>query len=160
MTIEIKEASIDEIDIVYRTMEESFKEYIGKLNPPSGALRETITDILDNMKRSGGSVIAWNGNIAAGSAKYRFSEDFIYIGRVSVLPEFRGKGICKSMLKFIEDKARARDIFESRVEVRLSIPANIALYKRLKYEVIEHKFYPDRSDSWYVMSKNLKGTKV
>ena len=44
---------------------------------------------------------------------------------------------------------------ESRVEVRLSIPENIKLYEWLQYEVIEHKFYPERTDSWYVMRKKL-----
>lgn len=155
MSIEIREAEIEEIDIVFRTMQESFMEYSGKLNPPSGALSETTEHILNTFKQGGGAVIAWNEITAVGSARYRFIDNYIYIGRVSVLQEFRGRGICKSILKFVENKAKARGIYESRVEVRLSIPENIEMYKKLKYEVIEQKFYPERTDSWYVMSKKL-----
>ena len=155
MSIEIREAKIEEVDIVFRTMQESFMEYSGKLNPPSGALSETTQNVINTFNEGGGAVLAWNGIMAVGSARYRFIEHYIYIGRVSVIREYRGRGICKSLLNFIENKAMSMGIKESKVAVRLSIPENIDMYKRLKYEVIEHKFYPDRTDSWYVMSKKL-----
>lgn len=155
MSIEIREAKIEEVDIVFRTMQEAFLEYSGKLNPPSGALSETTLNVINIFKQGGGAVIAWNGSMAVGSARYRYMDHYMYIGRVSVLQEYRGRGICKSLLNFIENKALSSGIQESRVEVRLSIPENIDMYKRLKYEVIEHKFYPERTDSWYVMSKKL-----
>jgi ribosomal protein S18 acetylase RimI-like enzyme len=153
MTIEIKEASSSEIDIVYHTMKEAFSEYIGKLNPPSGALSETTQDILNVINQGGGAIIAWDGLTAVGSTRYKFKDHYMYIGRVSVPPEFRGNGIFKQMLAFIEGLARERNLSETRVEVRLSIPVNVALYKKLEYEIIEHLYYPERTDSWYVMSK-------
>jgi ribosomal protein S18 acetylase RimI-like enzyme len=131
MTIQIKEAKKDEIELVYQTMKMAFSEYLGKLNPPSGALSETTQEILYVIDQGGGAVLAWNGLIAAGSARYKYDHDFIYIGRVSVIPEFRGRGIGKLMLAYIEDIARARGIYESRVEVRLSIPENIQMIKKL-----------------------------
>lgn len=155
MSIEIREAKIEEVDIVFRTMQEAFLEYSGKLNPPSGALSETTLNVINIFKQGGGAVIAWNESMAVGSARYRYMDHYMHIGRVSVLQEYRGRGICKSLLNFIENKALSSGIQESRVEVRLSIPENIDMYKRLKYEVIEHKFYPERTDSWYVMSKKL-----
>ncbi|WP_162463073.1 GNAT family N-acetyltransferase [Paenibacillus psychroresistens] len=130
MPIEIKVASKDEIDIVYSTMVDAFKDYAGKLNPASGALSETTENILNTMNHGGGSVIAWDGLIATGSARFKFIEHYIYIGRVAVLPEYRGKGIGKAMLAFLEKMAEEKNISESRVEVRLSIPDNIEMYKR------------------------------
>ncbi len=155
MSIEIKEAKIEEADIVFRTMQESFMEYSGKLNPPSGALSETTQHIINIFKEGGGAVLAWDEICAVGSARYRYIDHYMYIGRVSVIQEYRGRGICKSLLNFLENKALSSGIKESRVGVRLSIPENIDVYKRLKYEVIEQKYYPDRTDSWYVMSKKL-----
>lgn len=155
MSFEIREAKIEEADIVFHTMQESFMEYSGKLNPPSGALSETTQNVIKTFKEGGGAVLAWDGIRAVGSARYRYMDHYMYIGRVSVLQEYRGRGICKSLLNFIENKALSMGINESKVEVRLSIPENIDMYKRLKYEVIEHKFYPERTDSWYVMSKKL-----
>lgn len=155
MPIEIKVANETEIDFVYSTMVEAFQEYAGKLNPPSGALSETTENILTTMNQGGGSVIAWDGSSAAGSARFKFIDHYLYIGRVAVLPEYRGRGIGKSMLVFLENMAADKKISEARVEVRLSIPDNIDMYKRYNYEIIEQIFYPERTDSWYVMSKKF-----
>jgi ribosomal protein S18 acetylase RimI-like enzyme len=105
MPIEVKIASKAEIDLVYSTMIEAFKEYKGKLYPPSGALSETTENILNTMNLGGGSVIAWDGIIAIGSARFKFIEHYIYIGRLAVLPEHRGRGIGKSMLANILSRA-------------------------------------------------------
>ncbi|WP_240416124.1 GNAT family N-acetyltransferase [Paenibacillus periandrae] len=153
MNIEVKEADIDQADLILYTMQQAFQEYAGKLNPPSGALSETTDDIIKIMQQGGGAVIAWADQTAVGSARYKFKDSHMYIGRVSVTPAYRGNGICKKLLSFIEEQARAKGILETRVEVRLSIPGNIELYQKLKYEIIDHIYYPDRVDSWYVMRK-------
>lgn len=155
MSLTIREATIDESELIYHVMIESFKEYNGKLNPPSGALMETVDHTIHTFNIGGGAALACDGAKVVGSARYKPVADYMYIGRVSVLPEFRGKGICKALLHFVENKAREQGFMESRVEVRLSIPENIKLYEWLQYEVIEHKFYPERTDSWYVMRKKL-----
>jgi GNAT superfamily N-acetyltransferase len=164
MTLPIREATIDESELIYQVMIESFKEYDGKLNPPSGALKETVDHTIHTFNIGGGAALACEGAKVVGSARYKPVDDYMSIGRVSVLPDFRGKGICKALLTFVENKAlltfvenKARDqgIMETRVEVRLSFPENIRMYERLHYEVIEHKFYPERIDSWYVVRKKL-----
>jgi hypothetical protein len=71
VSIQIREANKDEVYIVYRTMREAFEEYNGKLNPPSEALRVTTQVIMENFS-VGGSVIAWDNETAAGSARYKF----------------------------------------------------------------------------------------
>ncbi|WP_376773887.1 GNAT family N-acetyltransferase [Paenibacillus phytorum] len=63
------------------------------MNPPSGALAETTQHVINTFKEGGGAVLAWHGIRAVGSARYRFIEDYIYIGRVSVIQEYRGRGI-------------------------------------------------------------------
>jgi ribosomal protein S18 acetylase RimI-like enzyme len=153
MNIEVKEADIDQADLILSTMQQAFQEYAGNLNPPSGALSETADDIIKIIQQGGGAVIAWAGQTAVGSARYKFKDSHMYIGRVSVSPAYRGNGICKKLLSFIEEQARAKGILETRVEVRLSIPGNIELYQKLTYEIIDHKYYPEQTDSWYVMSK-------
>ncbi|WP_236292683.1 GNAT family N-acetyltransferase [Paenibacillus allorhizoplanae] len=155
MTVRIREASIDESELIYQVMIEAFKEYNGKLNPPSGALMETVDRTIHTFNIGGGAALTWEGDKLIGSARYEPVADYMYIGRVSVLPDFRGKGICKALLTFVENKACAQGFKESRVGVRLSIPENIKVYERMHYEVIEHTYYPDRTDSWYVIRKKL-----
>lgn len=155
MDIFITEATNDEIVFVHQVMQEAFKEYEGQLHPPSGALRETTNSISSKIEGRGGAIIAWDGTKAVGSALYYWEDQDVYIGRVSVVPSHRGNGIGKKLIHFIENIAVSKGLLESKVEVRLSIPSNIALYQNMNYEVKEQKFYPDRTDSWYVMKKRL-----
>ncbi|WP_052339913.1 GNAT family N-acetyltransferase [Gorillibacterium massiliense] len=154
MEIQITEAKTEEAAIIHRIMREAFQEYAERLVPPSGALRETVDDIIRKMN-SGGAIIARIGDAAVGAAQYSWNDGYLYIGRVSVMPDYRGLGIGKYMMEHIEKLAAANHVFETRLGVRLSIPQNVAFYKSLKYEVLEKHDYPDKTDSWYIMNKRL-----
>ncbi|TCM87933.1 acetyltransferase (GNAT) family protein [Paenibacillus sp. BK033] len=151
----IKQASLEEIQIVHDVMGKAFEEYQGNLTPPSGALSETISDIIKKLSNNGGAIIAQVEGIPVGSAQYLFQDNYVYIGRVSVLPSHRGLGIGKMMVRYIETHARNEGVNESRLEVRLSIPSNVAFYKKLNYEIIEKHAYPDETDYWYVMKNSF-----
>jgi len=147
----INQASLNEIHIVHDVMRKAFEEYRGMLTPPSGALSETMDDIVKKISNSGGAVIARVEGIAVGSAQHIFHDNFVYIGRVSVLPSHRGKGIGKMMVRYIETLAKDKGLSEARLEVRLSIPSNAAFYQKLNYEIIEKLAYPDETDFLCVM---------
>ncbi|WP_127497628.1 GNAT family N-acetyltransferase [Paenibacillus glycanilyticus] len=151
----IKEAQLDELHIVHDVMCKAFEEYRGKLIPPSGALSESVDDIIKKISKTGGAIIAQVDGIPIGSAHFVFRENYVYIGRVAVLPSLRGWGIGKKLVKYIENYARNRGICEARLEVRLSIPSNVAFYKKLNYEIIEKHAYPEETDYWYIMKSTL-----
>ena len=130
-------------------------EYKDKLFPSSGALRETEASIGLKIANHGGAVIVWEDAVPIGTAIYNFIDNYMYIGRVSVVPAYRGKGIGKDVIFYLEDLARQQNYAETRVGVRLSIPQNISFYEKLGYIAIEHIFYPEGTDSWYVMKKTL-----
>ncbi|MCZ8521098.1 MULTISPECIES: GNAT family N-acetyltransferase [Paenibacillus] len=145
----------EEIGLVYEIMQEAFKEYRGVLQPPSGALGEKPEDLLPYLEGGGGAVLAWDGCAAVGSARYKKEADFLYIGRVSVLPAYRRRGLGAALLQHLEGVAVGLGYRRSRVGVRLSIPGNVAYYERLGYAVIERHEYPCGRDSWVIMSKEL-----
>ncbi|MWC27736.1 GNAT family N-acetyltransferase [Paenibacillus sp. MMS18-CY102] len=155
MEISLRPASPSELPTVHAIMRQAFEEYRGKLTPPSGALSETIEDISSKIEANGGAILAQDGNAAVGSAQFFIHEDYVYIGRVSVLPTHRGSGIAKQMVAYIENHARQLGVVQTRLEVRLSIPANVAYYKKLDYNVLSLHAYPDETDYWYVMGKVL-----
>jgi ribosomal protein S18 acetylase RimI-like enzyme len=107
------------------------------------------------MSESGGAIIVWEDSIPIATALYNFIEDYMYIGRVSVIPDHRGKGIGQEIIVYLEAMARECEINATRIGVRLSIPRNVLFYQRLGYEVLEHIVYPEGTDSWYEMKKNL-----
>ena len=133
----------------------SFEEYTGRLTPPSGALNETVETIRTKISGGGGAIIAWDNTVPIGCAQYYFHEVYMYIGRISVLPKYRGKGIGKLIVHHLEEIGRNKGMPEVRLEVRLSLPENVAYYTKLNYMTIEEHAYPNRTDRWYVMSKAL-----
>lgn len=151
----IREAEPHEMELVHRVMKQAFAEYAGRLMPESGALRESFEDIIRKTAGCGGAILVWNGQEPIGSAQYVRKDNYLYIGRVAVLPNWRGRGIGKGMLEALEEMAIAAGLRETQVGVRLSIPENVEFYRRMRYVEMEHLFYPDRTDSWYVMRKRV-----
>ena len=70
MSITVREAGVEEADVVLRIMQLAFEEYRGKLDPPSGALNETIEDVRRGIA-SGGAFLALAGDAVVGSARFR-----------------------------------------------------------------------------------------
>jgi L-amino acid N-acyltransferase YncA len=55
----------------------------------------------------------------------------------------------------LEQLALEQGYEETRVEVRRSLPANLAFYKSQGYMEIAEIEYPQKTDSWYIMEKEL-----
>ena len=151
--IQIRFASSEQLPDVHRVMREAFEEYRDKLFPGSGALREEVDDIRKKISDNGGAVLVWQEDVPIGSAQYVFKENYMYIGRVSVIRQARGQGLGKAIMGYLEQLAKEQGVYETRIEVRKSLPENIALYRRLGYSVLEEHEYPDRTDGWYLMHK-------
>lgn len=151
MEVVIRLAGLEEIPVVHEVMMMAFEEYRGKLTPPAGALSETVEDITKKITERGGAILALVNGAIAGSGQFVLHDQHVYIGRVSVLPSYRGQGIGKRLVRFIESYAKDKGLTEARLGVRLSIPDNIAFYSKLNYEAIEKHAYPDETDYWYIM---------
>lgn len=135
-------------------MREAFSEYAETLHPPSGALSETAADVREIMVR-GGAVLAWDGPLSVGSARFEPGGDFLYVGRVSVLPQHRRRGIARAMMRFIEAEALAAGLQRIELGVRMTLPSNLALYERLGYETIEIRPHHSGLDRVVWLAKRL-----
>lgn len=140
MSLQIFPATIEDAPLVYEIMQAAFAEYIGVLDPPSGAHAETVDEVIHAMNQ-GGALLAYLGAHAVGSSRYAFRTESCYIGRVSVLPGYRGQGVASAMVEFIEDIAREHGCAFLEISVRLILETNVHLYERLGFaisEVYEH----------------------
>ncbi|WP_276357661.1 GNAT family N-acetyltransferase [Cohnella caldifontis] len=151
----IRQAEDDQLPIVHRIMREAFEEYQDILNPPSGALREEVDDIRKKIGSGGGAILVWRKGEPIGSAQYYFRDDYMYIGRVSVLAHVRGTGIGKKLMNYLEQIAQDHQVCVTRIEVRKSLPNNISYYQKIGYKILEEHEYPQKTDGWYVMEKEL-----
>jgi len=59
------------------------------------------------------------------------------------------------MIQYVENLSKNLGVMETQVEVRLSIPTNVDLYKKWGYAVVAMHEYPENTDRWYTMSKSL-----
>jgi ribosomal protein S18 acetylase RimI-like enzyme len=129
----------EEAATVRAMMLAAFAEYESVLAVPSSAMWETVEDVAAHI-REGGAVLARLGAETVGSGRYELCDGHVYIGRLSVLPAFRGHGIGASMMLAMEERGRAAGRPEAHINVRVLLPRNIELYERLGYvEVARYK---------------------
>ena len=153
--LRITPASVDDVPLVYQIMQAAFAEYLGVLNPPSGVHAETVDDVTHAM-REGGAVLAWIGNQAVGSARYAFLENgHCYVGRVSVLPQYRGQGIASAIMLCVEGVARDHGCTAMEIAVRLILDSNVHLYERIGYQISETFEHPKGGSMVATMVKPL-----
>jgi ribosomal protein S18 acetylase RimI-like enzyme len=133
-------------------MRQAFAEYAGALPVESGALAESLADLVAIM-REGGAVLALDGGEAIGSARFRPVPDRLYVGRVAVLPGHRRRGVASSMMRFLEDVASSLGRETIHIEVRDSLPGNVGLYQSLGYELVSIDPHPRGPDRVWTMRK-------
>lgn len=136
--------------LVRQIMLDAFEEFRGTLEPPSSALDETLEDTRRAID-AGGAVIAWLGDTAVGSARYLPRPDYLYVGRLAVLPAHRGRGVAAALMTAMAEQARALNLPEVRVEVRLSLPGNVAFFRRLGFQTVSEQPHPRGPAYWTII---------
>jgi ribosomal protein S18 acetylase RimI-like enzyme len=147
-------AQEEEALCLHRITQAAFAELRGVLQPPSGAEKETVEDIRAAL-REGGAVLAWIGDAAVSSARFHLLPDHLYVGRLGVLPDHRGRGIASVIMEYLERIAICLDRSEIRLGTRMRLPKNLAIYQRLGYEIVEVRAHPRGPDQIALLVKRL-----
>ena len=96
---------------------------------------DTLSQVFD-VERAGYWVVEWHGRVCAGCGFYPTAglpEDMAEIVKFYALPEVRGKGVGRSLLRFVEEKAVGAGYARVYLE---SIPAfkdAVSLYRKQGY---------------------------
>ncbi len=77
------------------------------------------------------------------------------IGRVAVIPAYRGQGVGSALMRRVEEIAREDCCGEIRLGVRMALPGNPAFYRSLGYEVVKTEPHPKGGDSVAWMGKRV-----
>lgn len=134
----------------------AFGEYRGLLEPESSALRETV-DSLRQALASHAGLMARAGSKPVGCliAEPR-GEAGVYLGRLAVDPAFRGRGVAARLIEAAEAWARSEGRFQAELNVRIALPGNIRLFRRLGYLETGRRSHPGFVHPTYlVMEKSL-----
>ena len=149
--IRIATATPDDAALVHRLTLAAYEEYRGVLVPESGVFAQDLDDVRADIA-AGGAIIVWLGGKPVGCGRFAVPADrsHLYVGRLAVLPLYRGQGIASRMLGWCEGHAAALGLPEVQLGVRLQLPRNRALYERLGYETFGYEERPGygRTSAW------------
>jgi ribosomal protein S18 acetylase RimI-like enzyme len=120
---------------VAQVIRASFAEYRGVLDPPSGALAVDPAAARQLLTLGGFLVCESEGRIVA-CVFHMTNPDHVYLGRLSVLPAFRGSGLGARLVAEVEALAAAAGRDRVRLGVRLALPRNRAFFERLGYHEV------------------------
>jgi ribosomal protein S18 acetylase RimI-like enzyme len=156
--LEIRDAADREAETVHSILLAAFEEYLGWLDPPSGAHGETLESVERKMA-AGGAALAFLAGTPAGCVFFALQERRLYLYRLAVLPEFRRRGLGRALIEFVEARARALGLARVRLGVRLALDAQRAYYERLGYRTVEYRCHDGyRLPTYVFMEKVLQGS--
>lgn len=140
-TIVYRQAATDEAPLLFSVILRAYAEFWGKLNPRSGTFAESAESIAAKLDK-GGAITAWSGGDMVGAVIYEPRPDFMYFGRLAVLPAWRGRGIAKGLIGAVESKAQELRLTRVQIGVRLVLASHQAYYAALGYRPLVYECHP------------------
>ena len=119
----------------------AFAQYEGLLDPPSGALAESDASLAEKI-RGGGAWQCRRDDTIVGCAFVAARDDHLYLGRLAVVPAWRGRGIADLLLARVERQARELGLPSVQMGVRLALPRLLAWYAARGYSLLEERAHP------------------
>lgn len=132
-TLILRAATAADAAAIAATIAAAFEEYRGKLEPESGAFRETAEGIAAELGRESGAIVAERNGRMLGCVMVKLEDDDLYFGRLAVVPAARGQGIARKLIDAVEDEARRRELAGVRLGVRIVLTENQRLFTALGY---------------------------
>lgn len=104
----------------------------------------------------GGGVLAWLDNQPVGCVIYTPRDGYLYFGRLSVLPEYRGQGIARALIESVEQRAVEFGFSRVQLNVRVALANMLNYYTRLGYRVVRYGTHEGYTQPTYVtMEKEI-----
>ncbi|HSP73284.1 MAG TPA: GNAT family N-acetyltransferase [Gaiellaceae bacterium] len=140
---------------VHRLTQAAFERH-RTLDPPSGAGRESLEHVHEDLAAGGGAIAELDGR-PVGCLRWTVAPSGdLHVRRVAVEPGRQGRGLGRVLMAWAEDEARRRGCGAVSVGVRIALPGNLAFYRALGYEVVdEHRHDGYEQPTWLSLRKRL-----
>ncbi len=136
---------------VLAILQAAFALHDGRIDPPSGAHRETVTSLTGKLRYET-LLVACDGDAVIGSIWCKPDGSDVYIGRLAVDPARRGQGIGQQLIDAATAWARERGAKTMSLGVRVELAENIRLFERSGFRITAEDRHPgyDRPTSYYM----------
>ena len=126
-----------------------------RVEPAPSALRVTEADVA-SVLGSGGGAGAEATDSLLGAVLWEEKDSGLYVSRLSVAPEWRGRGIAARLLAAAEDAARMLGLPRMHLGTRLALEGNRRLFARSGFQEIALHAHPGYvAPTWVEMEKRL-----
>jgi GNAT superfamily N-acetyltransferase len=122
-------------------------------DPPSSALLETTDSVAAQIEAGGGACIRMNGQLA-GVVLWA-ANDGLYVGRLAVLPAWRGRGFARALVQAAEQEARRLCLARVHLSTRLVLAGNRRLFAACGYRETKLHAHPGYAAPTYVVMEKL-----
>src|SRR5262245_43427958 len=112
----VREATREDAETILSLLYAAFQEYVGVLDPPSSVHKETVESIREQMGQMHW-VLAEEAGMPVGCVMYENRGEYVYLGRLGVPPELRGRGIASALMRFVEANALEMGISSLQLSV-------------------------------------------
>ena len=154
--VQVRPATAADIPAILAVTAAAYASYAGRFATPSSVFTEG-PDAIQHYLHNGGVIVAQVGDEIVGAVRYEPRENYIYLGRLAVLPAWQGKGIGRRLVEAVEEWTLLLGLDEVRLGVRTELPGNRDLYRHLGY--VDDGEEPMRRDprySYLKMKKRLR----
>lgn len=145
----MREVGVEEVQTLLHLVHGAFAEYVGKIDPPSGAPNDTVERLAALMETANAVIADVDGEPVACTF-YDARGDHVYLFRLSVMPVYRRRGIARMLIEHVERRAAEMGFGTVKLGTRISLPRNQTYYERLGYQVVEERFHPGYDQPTYV----------
>jgi len=151
----LREYRVEDIPVILTIIKSAFAEQRGLVDPPSSAEHKTIDNVNEELKSSNALVVDAGGKLVA-CVFYQPKGDSIYFDRLSVLKDYRRRGIAKTLIDEVEKRAAETGFRKMSLSVRIELKNQQAYYHSMGYRIVRHEAHEGYTrPTFVVMEKEL-----